>query len=174
MFNNSIGEVETSLEWQEYFSQFQDTTAAFPCHILFPVCLRIMDPHRRAPKKNTSQGNEVLVQGTTHLIHRPCYQRGSPCQHSAGNRTTRRPDHRKEMQTAAVWSCSRSSGMAKTILQGTVKGGRRQGRQRKKWEDNIREWTCPEFAKSQRQWRTGKNYGNGLWNHLWCHNDTRG
>ena len=31
----------------------------------------------------------------------------------------------------------RSPGLAKTILQGTVKGGRRQGRQRKRWEDNI-------------------------------------
>ena len=39
--------------------------------------------------------------------------------------------------------------VAKTILQGTVKGGRRQGRQRKGWEDNIREWTGLEFAKSQ-------------------------
>ena len=42
------------------------------------------------------------------------------------------------------------SGLAKTILQGTVKGGRRQGRQRKRWEDNIREWTGLEFGKSQR------------------------
>ena len=42
------------------------------------------------------------------------------------------------------------SGLAKTILQGTVKGGRRRGRQRKRWEDNIREWTGLEFAKSQR------------------------
>ena len=45
---------------------------------------------------------------------------------------------------------SRSSGLAKTILQGTVKGGRRQSRQRKRWEDNIREWTGLEFGKSQR------------------------
>ena len=45
---------------------------------------------------------------------------------------------------------SRSSGLAKTILQGTVKGGRRQGRQRKRWEDNISEWTGLEFGKSQR------------------------
>ena len=45
---------------------------------------------------------------------------------------------------------SRSSGLAKTILQGTVKGGRRQGRQRKRWEDNIREWTGLEFGKSLR------------------------
>ena len=43
---------------------------------------------------------------------------------------------------------SRSSGLAKTILQGNVKGGRNQGRQGKKWEDNITEWTGLEFAKS--------------------------
>ena len=36
---------------------------------------------------------------------------------------------------------TRSSGLAKTILQGTVQGGRRRGRQRKRWEDNITEWT---------------------------------
>ena len=45
---------------------------------------------------------------------------------------------------------SRSSGLAKTTLQGTVKSGRRQGRQRKRWEDSIGEWTGLEFAKSQR------------------------
>ena len=54
------------------------------------------------------------------------------------------------MQTAVVWSCFPLSGLAKTILQGTVKGGRRQGRERKRWEDNIREWTGLEFAKSQK------------------------
>ena len=77
------------------------------------------------------------------------------------------------------------SRLAKTILQGTVKGGRRQGRQKKRWEDNIRELTGLEFGKSQRavknrekwrklvvkssvvpqrpsQWRTEKNEGNWL------------
>ena len=44
---------------------------------------------------------------------------------------------------------SRSSGLAKTILQGTVKGGRKQGRQRKRWED-IRKCTGLDFAKSHR------------------------
>ena len=43
-----------------------------------------------------------------------------------------------------------ATGLTKTILQGTVKGGRRQGRQRKRWEDNIREWTGVGFVKSQR------------------------
>ena len=39
--------------------------------------------------------------------------------------------------------------MAKITLQGTVKGGRRRGRQKKRWED-IRERTGLKFAKSQR------------------------
>ena len=43
-----------------------------------------------------------------------------------------------------------SSGLAKTILQGKVKGGRRQGGQKKRLEDNNKEWTGLEFAKSQR------------------------
>ena len=43
------------------------------------------------------------------------------------------------------WNVTRSSGLAKTILQGTVQGGRRRGRQRKRWEDNIKEWTGLEW-----------------------------
>ena len=45
---------------------------------------------------------------------------------------------------------SRSFGIAKTILQGTVKGKRKRGRQRKRWEDNIKEWTGMDFASSTR------------------------
>ena len=45
---------------------------------------------------------------------------------------------------------SRSSGMAKTILQGTVKGVRKKGRQKKRWEDNIQEWTRMGFGDSLR------------------------
>ena len=104
--NNSIDKVETSLEWHKYFSPFQDTTDALPCHIHVPVCLWIMDPCSRAPRKNTSHGSEELPQDTMHLIQRPCYQQGSSCQDPAGNRTTwRLPDHGKETQTAVVWSC---------------------------------------------------------------------
>ena len=45
---------------------------------------------------------------------------------------------------------SRSSGMVKTILQGTVKGARRRGRQKKRWEDNIKERTGMVFGDSLR------------------------
>ena len=31
-----------------------------------------------------------------------------------------------------------------------MKGEKTQGRQRKRWEDNIREWTGLEFGRSQR------------------------
>ena len=53
---------------------------------------------------------------------------------------------------------SHSSGLAKTILHGTVKGGRRQGGQRKRWEDIIREWTGLEFSKSQRAVENGEKW----------------
>ena len=54
---------------------------------------------------------------------------------------------------------TRSPGLAKTILQGTVQGGRRKGRQRKRWEDNIKEWTGFEWysilrkAENSEEWR---------------------
>ena len=44
---------------------------------------------------------------------------------------------------------SRSSGIGKTILQGTVKEERKRGRQ-KSWEDNIKEWTGMDFGSSNR------------------------
>ena len=56
---------------------------------------------------------------------------------------------------------SRASGLAKTILQGTVQGGRRRGRQKKRWENNIAEWTGLKFchavreAEKKTKWREG-------------------
>ena len=43
------------------------------------------------------------------------------------------------------------------MKQGTVKRGRRQGRQRKRWKDNIMEWTGLEFGRSQ---KAVENRGN--------------
>ena len=56
---------------------------------------------------------------------------------------------------------SRSSGLAKTILRGTVRGGGRQGRPRKRWEKNMREWTGLEFGRSQ-----GAMENRGKWRKL--------
>ena len=43
-------------------------------------------------------------------------------------------------------------------MQGTVKGGRRKGRQRKRWVDNIRKWTGLEFGRSQRAVKNRKKW----------------
>ena len=54
---------------------------------------------------------------------------------------------------------TRASGLAKTVPQGTVRGERGRGRQRKWWEDNIRDWTGLELsdavrrAEEQEEWR---------------------
>ena len=45
---------------------------------------------------------------------------------------------------------TRASGLTKTVLQGTVRGGRKRGRQRKRWEDNIRDWTGLELSDAVR------------------------
>ena len=36
---------------------------------------------------------------------------------------------------------TRHNNLPKTVLQGTLEGGRRRGRQTKSWMDNIKEWT---------------------------------
>ena len=69
---------------------------------------------------------------------------------------------------------SRSSGMAKTIMQGTVKGARMRGRQKKRWEDNIRngwEWGL-EIPLGQP--KAGKGGKVLLQRHLWYPDDHRG
>ena len=102
-----------------------------------------MDPHGRAPKKNTSHGNEVL-----HKDHVTNEEVRAKIQQAIGpHEDLLTIVKRRKLQWYGY--VSRSSGLAKTILQGTVKGGRRRGPQRKRWEDNIREWTGLEFAKSQ-------------------------
>ena len=110
-----------------------------------------MNPHSRASKKNTSHGNEVLPQDTTlsykdHVINEDI--RAKIQQAIGPHEDLLTTVKRHKLRWYGHVSCS--SILAKTILQGTVKGGRRQGRQRTRWEDNIREWTGLEFGKSQR------------------------
>ena len=104
------------------------------------------------------------------------YQRGSPCQDPAGNRSTRRPpNHRKETRTAVVWSylpfmrsgqnhLARHSERGKKTRQTEEEGG-------KTTSGNGQAWSSPS---PKGQWRKGKNGGNWLRNHLWCPNDPRG
>ena len=111
-----------------------------------------------------------------------CYRKILRISYKDLPRSSRQSDHTKTSLLSIVkrrklqWygQMSRSSGLAKTILQGTLKGGRRQGRQRKRWVDNIRDGQAWSLPSPRGQWRTGKDGGNWLRNHLWCPNDSRG
>ena len=118
----------------------------------------------------------MLPQDPTHFIQRPCFTNEEVC---AKIQQTIGPHEdlltivkRRKLQWYDHVSCSLD--LAKTILQDTVKGGRRQGRQRKKREDNIKEWTGLEFGKSLRAVENRENGENWLQNHMWCPNDPRG
>ena len=45
------------------------------------------------------------------------------------------------------------------ILQGTVQGGRRKGRQKKRWEDNIMEWTGLNLGEALRKAENREGWG---------------
>ena len=107
-----------------------------------------------------SFGNEVLPQDTTHLIQRPCYQRGSPCQDPAGNRTTRRPpDHRKETQTSVVWSCLQFIKSGQNHLarycEGRKKTRKTEEEVGRRHQEMDRPGVCqvPEGSGEQGKWR---------------------
>ena len=82
------------------------------------------------------------------------------CPNSESHWTLRRTlVHCKKTQNEVVWAFKRALGLAKTVLQGTLWGGRRNGGQRKRWEDNIRNWTGLELsdvvrrAEEREEWR---------------------
>ena len=60
-------------------------------------------------------------------------------------------DHSKTTQTEMVRAHNKIFRACQTILQGTVQGGRRRGRQKKRWEDNIPEWTGMTLGAAMRK-----------------------
>ena len=64
----------------------------------------------------------------------------------------------KERKLKWYGHVTRSSGLAKTTLQGTVQGGRRRGRQRKRTVDNIKEWTGISYYGKMRTARSGGSW----------------
>ena len=134
-----------------------------------------MDPHSRAPEKNTSHGNEALPQDTTHLIQRPYYRRGCLCQDQVGNRTTRRPpDHRKETQTTVVWSCLPFIRSGQNHLARHSERGKKTRQTEGGGKTTSGNGQALSSASPRGRWRTGKNGENWLQNHLWCPNNPRG
>ena len=57
----------------------------------------------------------------------------------------------KRRKLAWFGHVNRHDSLCKTIMQGTVEGCRKRGRQKKNWSDNVKEWTnmaMPELLKT--------------------------
>ena len=112
-----------------------------------------MDPHSRAPAQRRIQAMEMRCY---HKILRISYKDHVTKEEVRAKIQQAIEPHedlltiikRYKQQWYGHVSCS--SALAKSILQGTVKRGRRRGRQKTRWEDNIRIWTGLDFAKSHR------------------------
>ena len=65
----------------------------------------------------------------------------------------------KRQKFAGLGHVKRHDSLSKTILQGTLEDGRRRGRQRKCWMDNIKDWTsvpAPDLliaASCRKDWK---------------------
>ena len=53
---------------------------------------------------------------------------------------------------------TRSTGLAKMILQGTLQEGRRKDRQKKRWEDNLSDWAGLGLGEALRKADDGKEW----------------
>ena len=66
---------------------------------------------------------------------------------------------------------SRSSGLAKTFLQSTVKGKRKRGRQKKRWETISKSGQERTLPAQLGRLKTGQDGKGLLRTHLWCPDD---
>ena len=69
---------------------------------------------------------------------------------------------------------SRSLGLAKIILQGTVKGEEDKADKGRGGKTTLGNGQALSSPSPRGQWRTGKNGENWLQNHLWCPTDPCG
>ena len=116
-----------------------------------------MDPRSKAPKQNASHGMR-------------CYRKILHI--SFRDHVTNEEVRAKIQQAAVVWSCllfirSGQNHLARHCERG--KKTRQTGG--KTTSGNGQAWSS---ASPRGQWKTGKNGGKWLRNHLWCPNDPRG
>lgn len=113
-----------------------------------PLCMPIMDPHGRSREANPSISYKEHI--TNGIVHSTIQQAVGPYEELL---TTIRKSRVK-------WYSHifRFSGHTRTMLQGIVKGRRKRGWQKKRWEDNIKEWTGLDFAKFLRAVKNRKGW----------------
>ena len=134
------------MERSEHHTQIQSQTNANPHHIHPPLCLRDLDANNRITEEDQNRGNEMLPPPFAHFIQRPHHKKIQAAIGTYEDILTTV----KKRKLRWFGHVIRSSDLCKKVLQGTVQGKRKGGRQKKRWEDNIREWTGLDFNSSQR------------------------
>ena len=149
--DSSIDMVETSLERQKHFAQFKNAADALPCHIHFlHACASwalTAELQRRIRAMEIRGCHKILC-----ISYKDHVTSEDVC---AKIQQAIRPHEdfltilkRRKLQWYG--QVSRSSGLAKPIFQGTVKGGRRQGRQKERMDwHGVRQ--VPEGSGEQRK-----------------------
>ena len=138
--------VETSLKWQEYFSQFQNSLMG---SLVTSIFLYACDSWiLTAEFQRKIQAMEMRATARYYTSHTKTML---PTRKSVP-RSSRQFDHTK---TWPSWRDANCSGMDMYPVhqlrpKPSCKVAGRQGRQRKRWNGNTREWTNLEFGKSQR------------------------
>ena len=130
------------------FCQFQDMTDMLPCHIRLPCesWTFTAELHRRICAMEMRCYCKMFC-----ISYKDYVTNEEVCA-----KIQQAFEPRKDLLTfikrcKSQWygHVSHSSDPAKPSWKGTLNGVRRRDRQKKRWEDNIREWAGLEFAKSQ-------------------------
>ena len=123
-----------------------------------------MDPHSRAAKKNTSHGNKVLPQDTTRISYKDHVTNEevrAKIQQAIGSHEDLLiiVNRRKLKWYGHV---SHTPGLAKTILQGIVKGKEDKADRKTGGKTTSGNGETLRSLGPRGQWRTEKNDGNWL------------
>ena len=154
--------------WPDKYHSSKIQMMFFIVTSIFLYAYESLTPHTSTPKKNTNQGNEVRWKYITHLIQRPCYKWGIPCQDPESKRTTQRsPDNHKEMYTAGVWLYFQFIN----LVQKPYFKAQWKGEEDKMDKGRAENEQCSSSAMSRRQRRPGRNGENRLQIQPLCPND---
>ena len=137
----------------------KDQTDVFPGHLHIFVCMWNVDHNSRHWKKDTGTGDEMFPQTPRYLIQRSHNQWGSESQNRKCHWTIwRPPDFSEKTQTEVVRAHHTIIWTSQDCPTGNS-SKRETKRQKKRWEDNIKEWTGLEWniilrkAMNSKEWR---------------------
>ena len=153
------------MERQEHCTQFQNETDAILGHFNFPVLISIFLYAYVTWTLTVELEKKIQATGMR------CFRRllgisyrDHVTNEEVGNRIRQAIGPYEDLTTVKKRKLrwyghkTRSTGLAKMSIQGTVQGGRRRGRQKKRWEDNERTGLqldeALRKAESREEWRT--------------------